>query len=158
MREGGGVGGGRCLAAFAWLALALSNVSCRLERAIPAEFVHSETPATWFEDGWSYYEVSRDRSSALFGARFGFRLIDLGTGRVDRDRYLGSMDRVTKATFLRDGRLARLGIRGGEEGWFAEGADTLVLSHVPLDADPRWSPDGSLVAYYGTAGGGQTGR
>ncbi len=49
---------------------------------------------------------------------------------------MGSMDRVTKATFLRDGRLARLGIRGGEEGWFIEGADTVVLSQV--SPDERW--------------------
>ncbi len=147
-------GGGRRFAALAWVASALSVASCSFERAIPAEIVHAEAPPTWFEDGWSYYEVSPDGSSALFGARFGFRLIDLESGRVERDRYVGSMDRVTKATFLRDGRLAWLGIRGGEEGWFTDGADTVVLWQIPLDANPRWSPDGSLVAYYGTAAGG----
>ena len=39
------------------------------------ETVFSLSPPTWFEDGFSYYDVSPDGSRALYGARFGMRLV-----------------------------------------------------------------------------------
>src|SRR3990172_8390735 len=51
------------------------------------ETVYTLTPPTWFEDGWSFYDVSTDGAWATYGARFGARLIDLHTSREDTARF-----------------------------------------------------------------------
>ncbi len=127
------------------LFLGVSTFACepRAER----EIVYTMHPPTWFEDGWSYYEVSRNEQSALFGARFGMTLIDLAQGRADDARFYEGMEQITTALFHGEGQLARLGTRNGDRAWYLEDGDELVRSPVPSDALARWSPDGSAVAY-----------
>jgi len=128
---------------------------CRTGRdaSAPPETVFTHQPATWFEDGWSYYDVAPDGSAYVLGARFGRTLFDAATGQPDPDRLLGGLDGVQGAFFAPDGGLWRL----TEEGWLVEGAAGLEPVPVPADASPRPSPDGSRVAYFrGTAGSGPT--
>jgi hypothetical protein len=133
----------------------LATTSCTLERyADDDNVIYSLSPATWFEDGWSYYEISQDEKRALFGARFGFRLIDLERDREDPTAFAADLDRVRAATFYGEGRLARLGVREGSTGWFLEGPQGPVRSALPSDATPNWSPDGGMVAYYRAAEAG----
>jgi Tol biopolymer transport system component len=133
----------------------LATTSCTFERYSDDDgVIYSLSPATWFEDGWSYYEISQDEKRALFGARFGFRLIDLERDREDPTAFAADLDRVRAATFYGEGRLARLGVREGSTGWFLEGPQGPVRSALPSDATPNWSPDGGMVAYYRAAEAG----
>lgn len=137
---------------LAWLILPASVLiaSCGGEpTSAGPETVYTLSPPTWFEDGWSYYEVAPDGWSTLFGARFGFQLIDLRARRESPVRYLGRLHDVSAAVFDRDGNLVRLGTLDGQTGWYvASGEGPPRLSPLPPDAVPRWSPDGSRVAYH----------
>ena len=133
---------------FVFIIAAVFSVACG--PSVEYEIVYAVHPPTWFEDGWSYYEVSQDEKSALFGARFGFKLIDLEQRREDAARYQMDFDQVASATFYSEGLLARLGSRDDEQGWFVEDGAELTLAAVPRDAFPKWSPDGSTVAYVRT--------
>ena len=116
------------------------------------ETVLSLQPPTWFEDGWSVWEVSADGRSALFGARFGQALYRLETGAEADATYTGGMDRVDGAVFL-ETDLLRLGTIGDESGWFL-GTDEPGWTSLPADAiNPRFSPDGTRVAYSRGTGG-----
>ncbi len=44
--------------------------------------------------------------------------------------------------------LARLGAVGGATGWYAESGGRLSRLSIPPAALPRWSPDGSRLAYF----------
>jgi dipeptidyl aminopeptidase/acylaminoacyl peptidase len=110
------------------------------------EVVYLERPATWFEDVGSAAQVSSDGRWALVG-RFGQpRLVDLRSGQVDRVRLRAGLDEVTFAVFRGDG-LARLGRLGEQRGWFVEEGGAQRLLGLPGDASPRWSPDGTRVAF-----------
>lgn len=110
------------------LVCSISLTTCGGEPAVvPQETVFTLQPATWFEDGWSFFEVSADGGSALFGARFGRRLFDLSAGEERTGELLGDLEWVADAT----------------------------ASGLPADATSRFSPDATRVAYYrGTAGSG----
>jgi Tol biopolymer transport system component len=138
------------------LALVLS--SCE-PAAVPhaSELVFSYQSPTWFEDGFSFYEVSADGGEAVYGARFGRTLFDLAAGRDIDSRLSDGLDAVSDAFFDSEGRLWRRGTLAGDEAWWVDGADGLRRSPIPPDATPRISPDGESVAYYlGRAGSGPT--
>ena len=137
------------------LSCAVALAACSVEPPLPpVETVFTLQPATWFEDGWSVYEVSPDGGAVIFGSRFGRRLFDLERGTERAQELLGGLDRLGNALYSPDGRLWRRGARGEERGWF-DPATGAASSALPEDAAPRFSPDGSLVAYYrGTAGSG----
>ena len=112
------------------------------------EIVATVHPPTWFEDGWSFWEASPDGMWGLFGARFGFELYDLASGEEDPGRYQSTLEDVLSSTFHPDGGLVRLASLEGEVGWYLETEGSHTLLPVPPDVFPRWSPDGSEVAFY----------
>jgi Tol biopolymer transport system component len=129
--------------------MAASALACSAGDAPPApehETIFVYHPAAWFEHAWSYYEVSRSADRALYGARFGFQLIDLLTGRRESASEATSLARVNMAYFLPDGRLMRF--QAGDEGhaWFAEG--DAEPQPIPPFSGTRLSPDGRWSAYF----------
>lgn len=101
-----------------WLgALACSGGTGRWETVVTL------SPPTWFEDGWSVFHVLPGERRALFGARFGLRMIDLTEGRVD--------------TVLHPARRPIL-----------EAATGLDLRAIPGNAELRVARDAARVAYY----------
>ena len=117
--------------------------------AAKPERVYSESPAAWFEAASSSAQISSDGKWALYYYPFGrdIKLINLETGRKEAERFAAGTDRVSNATFYMGNQLARLGERAGQQGWFLPGPDGPRLFPLPPDAIPRWSPDGSTVAY-----------
>ncbi|MBI2614084.1 MAG: PD40 domain-containing protein [Gemmatimonadetes bacterium] len=97
------------------------------------ETVYTLTPPTWFEDGWSFYDVSADGAWASYGARFGARLIDLKSGREDTTRYASP---------------GALRAAGGPAGLIAWGGEAPSDLTVPEYAVTRLSPDGARLAYF----------
>jgi Tol biopolymer transport system component len=111
--------------------------------------VYSESPAAWYEAAGSVARISSDGRWALYPSYMrGTKLINLETGREDAGRFTADMDRVVRAAFYMGNELARLGQKGGHQGWFVPGPGGPRLVAVPSDANPQWSPDGSEVAYY----------
>jgi hypothetical protein len=132
------------------LALAALAAACGGPRAATdaGETVYVLSPATWFEDGWSYYDVSPTRIMALYGARFGFRLLDLELGREDTVALRGALDEAVAAAFDRYGGLLRAGRRGRQTGWFVDGPAGPQLLPIPSRAEVRPAPDGAALAYF----------
>jgi len=97
------------------------------------ETVYTLTPPTWFEDGWSFYDVSTDGAWATYGARFGARLIDLHTSREDTARFRSPGAR----------RAA-----GGPAALIAWGGEPPPGVTVPENAVTRLSPDGAKLAFF----------
>ncbi len=95
--------------------------------------MHTLTPPTWFEDGWSFYDVSPSGDWAIYGARFGMRLVDLRTGRADALAY---------------GNMGALRTAGGPAGLIAWGGEPPSGVSVPEAAVTRLSPDGSKLAVF----------
>jgi Tol biopolymer transport system component len=118
--------------------------------AAKPEKVYSETPAAWYDAAWDQAQISADAKWALYYHPFGheMKLINLETGHQDAERLAAGLDRVFNATFYEGNQLARLSERAGQQGWFLPGPDGLRLFSLPPDAMPRWSPDGSVVAYF----------
>jgi len=130
------------------LLIVLATASCDSDKPVPqSETLYTFNPPTWFEDGWSHYNVSPDGKQALFGARFGLRFIDLERGIEDADYYSGPLANVDSAAFLDPMGFARLGTRNGTAGWYTDSGDALRRSDVPADATPRWAPGGRSVAF-----------
>lgn len=111
------------------LALVLHLAACRPA----AETVYTLTPPTWFEDGWSFYDLSADAAWAAYGARFGVRLIDVRSGRADTTRYPSP---------------GALRTAGGPAALIAWGGQTPSGATVPEHAVARVSPDGSRLAFF----------
>jgi Tol biopolymer transport system component len=120
-----------------------------------AEIVAAVHPPTWFEDGWSYWEVSPDGSQGLFGARFGSELYDLTDQGPVPHPMGGSVDNVLAATFAASGFLLVLGDGGEGIQWHAVGPDgrAQAVSALPPGSVPRWSADESALAFSGPAEG-----
>jgi Tol biopolymer transport system component len=117
--------------------------------AVEPEKVYSESPAAWYEGLGNAAQISSDGKWALYHSfGRGTKLINLETGREEAERFKAGMDRVFSATFYRGNQLARRGERAGQQGWFLPGPDGPRIFPLPPDAIPRWSPDGSAVAYF----------
>lgn len=118
-------------------------------RAAKSERVYSESPAAWFEAAPSSAQISSDGKWALYPSfGRGTKLINLETGLEEAERFKAGMERVFSATFYRGNQLAHRGELAGLQGWFLPGPDGPRLFPLPSDAIPRWSPDGSAVAYF----------
>jgi WD40-like Beta Propeller Repeat len=129
------------------VAAAAGAVGCAPGQGVDYDTVYTISPPTWFEDGWSYYEVAADERLALFGARFGLRLIDLERGVEDSATLRGPLDKVISAQFLVPAGLVRLGERGSDTAWSVEYDGTTRPSAIPSDATPRWAPGSRDVAF-----------
>ena len=136
--------------------LIFAMAACSPEKTSSApELVLCHQVATWFQDGWSFYDVSPDEGEGVFGARFGRTLFDLERGVEIRDRLDDALESVEDAFFDAEGRLWRRGAKDGDAGWWVPGPDGPRRASLPADAAPRMSADGTRVAYYhGTAGSG----
>lgn len=131
-----------CLLLFLTIA-----VACTAAVPPQPETVVSWKPATWFESASIRYEVSPDGTNAVgYGPRSELLLFDLSTGQTDQEKLLAGLDRVWRATFYGEGKMARFGQRGDERGWFKEGPDGLVLSSLP-NRVLSWAPDDSRIAF-----------
>jgi Tol biopolymer transport system component len=114
-----------------------------------SEKIYSESPAAFYEAMSGAAQVSNDGKWALYPSfGRGIKLINLGTGLEVAEQLMAGMDRVSGATFYRGNQIARRGERAGRPGWYLPGPDGAQQTPVPLEAIPRWSPDGSVVAYY----------
>jgi Tol biopolymer transport system component len=114
-----------------------------------SEKIYSESPAAFYEAMSGAAQVSNDGKWALYPSfGRGIKLINLGTGLEVAEQLMAGMDRVSGATFYRSNQIVRRGERAGRPGWYLPGPDGPQLTPVPLEAIPRWSPDGSVVAYY----------
>lgn len=111
-----------------------------------AETLYRIAPATWFEDGFSSYDVSSSGIQALFRSWYGVRLIDVNEGREEQGG-AGDLDTVRSAVFDYAGTVVRFGERDGRTGWFGGGDAKLRLLPLPPGGLPFWSPDGEVVAY-----------
>ena len=136
--------------------LTLTVAACGPERTPPpSELVLSHQVPTWFEDGWSFYDVSLDGTEGVFGARFGRAVFDLALGVAVPERYGGALESASDAFYDAQGRLWTRRPVDGEVGWWVQGPNGPERASLPADAAPRLSPDGTHVAYYrGTAGSG----
>jgi dipeptidyl aminopeptidase/acylaminoacyl peptidase len=90
--------------------------------------------------------VAPSGERALYGARFGFQLIDLLAGRRESTSAAASVARVNMAYFLPDGRLLQFRAGDGGLAWFAEGS--IEPEPIPPFSSARLSPDGSATAYF----------
>ena len=115
-----------------------------------SEKVYSENPAVWYEAAGGAASISADGRWGLYFSPYMrvIRLIDIGAGRQDAEQLTAGMNRVFNAAFINGDQLARLGEQDGQRGWFLSSPDGLRLSSIPNDAIPRWSPNGSAVAYF----------
>ena len=127
-----------------------AGIGCGAEPAAhaPVETVFTMSPATWFEDGWSYYRVSPDGRRAVFGARFGSRLIELGQSREDSTAIPVPLDAVLSIGFGSSSDPIWLGVKARDTAWFSRGPTGPVALPIPPGAVPRWSPDTTQVAWY----------
>jgi Tol biopolymer transport system component len=140
-------------AAFLWVSVPARDTQIKDQSqpsAATPEKVYSERPAAWYEVAYDSAQISDDGKWALYYHPFGrdIKLLNLETGRKEAERFAAGMDRVFNATFYMGNRLARLGERAGQQGWFLPGPDGPRLFSLPPDAIPEWSPDGSAVAYF----------
>lgn len=103
--------------------LGLGLGACRPGAGDHGETVVTLSPPTWFEDGWSVFDVLPGERRAVFGARFGLRLVDLPEGRGD--------------TVMYPSRRAIL-----------EAATGLELGALPGNAEPRVAADAARVVYF----------
>ena len=74
------------------------------------------------------------------------RILDLKSGRPVPKSHWAGIDSAWSASFGPRSRIAWLGRRGTEVGWFT--ADSAVVSRlegVPKDARPEWSRDGRVA-------------
>jgi hypothetical protein len=145
------------------IALATLFGACRADRppAPPLALITYASPM-WYEETGSYFQPSADGRFAIYGSGPRARLYDVATGKEDA-AWHRSMDQVRAGTFAPDGALVRLGVVGGDSGWYADRGGRLTRLPIPATALPRWASNGSnprrgplppgVLAYF-TPGGG----
>jgi Tol biopolymer transport system component len=136
---------------LAVLTVLAASGGCRAARertqAAPTTVITYVSPM-WYEETARYFQVARDGRRAIYGSGPRSRLYDLTTGREDRDAWHRSMDRVDGGAFEPGGALARVRTGAGRAGWFVDDRGTLTDLGLPATALPRWSPDGTRLAYF----------
>jgi len=146
------VSAGVVCAVFLWASVPAKHANIKVQSqpsAVKSQKVYSESPAAWYDAAYNAAQISSDGKRALYHHSFGrgIKLLNLENGREEARQLTAGMDRVFNATFYMGNQLARLGERGGQQGWFLPGPDGPRLFSLPQDARPQWSPDGSAVAY-----------
>jgi Tol biopolymer transport system component len=137
------------------LAAAAAILSASCEKATPEHRdessapvrLFSETPPAWFEGFATTARIAPDGRWAIYADAAGApRILDLKSGRPVPEGHWAGIDSAWSAGFGPRGRIAWLGRRGTEVGWFT--ADSAVVSRlegVPKDARPEWSRDGRVA-------------
>jgi Tol biopolymer transport system component len=140
----------RLFISLTFLLFSLSALSC-VHRSSPPDYeiLKSYKPSSCWEEVARNVQVSPDGKMAVFyyGSDFQQKIVDLQSGQVIQTKLLEALDELWYARFYHDSRLALLGRRGDEEGWYLEEPDGIMLSSLPSDARPYWSPDGTHIAY-----------
>lgn len=132
------------------LVLLLLHLAVAQERGNRDAMIYEQPSNQWFEGPATRVAISADGEFALF-TLFGrvVRLVSLNTGHEDRQRLTADLDSPPEAAvFCGNGKLARLGKRGSEHGWFLSDDHHLQLTSIPADAVLQCSPDASEIAYY----------
>ena len=131
------------------IALAALLGSCRAEqRPAPPTTVLTYASPMWYEETGSYFQPSPDGRLAIYGSGPRARLYDIATGKEDSTTWHRGMDQVRAAAFEPNGALVRLGVVGSDTGWYAEDAGQPTRLSIPPTALPRWSSNGSRIAYF----------
>jgi len=107
----------------------------------------------WYEGFFGSFTVSPDGNWALIRRNNGsgqspIHLYSLKTGVEDPRALISDLSRLDNAEFFGAGRLARLGERITESGWFLPSAETEQLSSLPADAIPVFTNDADELAYF----------
>src|SRR5277367_6837907 len=121
--------------------------------ATPETLVFDLPSNQWFEGFFGSFTVSPDGNWALIHRGNGsgqskIRLYSLKTSAEDPLTLIGDLSRLDNAEFFGASRLARLGERVTESGWFLPSADSEQLSSLPSDAIPAFTNDASELAYF----------
>jgi Tol biopolymer transport system component len=137
------------LTAVPLLALLLVALGVAQTHEQLATMVYEQPSNQWFEGPLTTVAISPDGEWALF-TLFGrvVRLVSLKAGQEDRQRLTADLDSFPEAAVFCGRKLARLGKRGTEHGWFLSGDGHSHLTLVPPDAVPQCSSDASEIAYY----------
>jgi Tol biopolymer transport system component len=134
---------------FSVIALATLLAACHGDRRpVPAMALLTYASPMWYEETGSYFQPSMDGRLAIYGSGPRARLYDLATGKEDGAAWHRSMDQVRGGVFAADGALVRLGVVGGNSGWYAERGGQLTRLPIPPAALPRWASNGSSLAYF----------
>jgi Tol biopolymer transport system component len=109
--------------------------------------VFDTSPPFFIEHFNTPVQVAPDERLAIIGSPGFFTVVDLATGHADDRSIWSGLDTVTFAVFGPGGELVLRGAHAGTYGWYARGTNGPELVPLPLDAQPRWSPDGRQVAF-----------
>jgi Tol biopolymer transport system component len=102
----------------------------------------------WYEETARNFQVSPDGRLAIDGTGPRARLYDIATGEEKSAAWHASMDQVRAGAFDAAGAVARLGIVGGDTGWYVDRGGQLTRVEIPATALPRWAPNDSRLAYF----------
>jgi len=132
------------------IVLLLPHLAVAQERGNRDAMVYEQPSNQWFEGPATDVAISADAEWALF-TEWGRveALVSLKTGHEDRQHLSADLDSPPRAAaFCGNGKLAYLGKRAGQHGWFVSHGQHLELISVPPDAVLQCSPDASEIAYF----------
>jgi len=132
-------------------AIVLVSVTCACRAGTaarqPTTLVTYHSPM-WYEETGSYFQPSPDGRRAIYGTGSRSRLFDLATGKEDDATWRRSLDRVRAGAFMPDGALVRLAASDNDSAWYGGRDGQALQLPIPPKALPRWSPNGSSLAYF----------
>ncbi len=114
------------------------------------ETLYSESPPVWFEAHTILANIAPNGRSAAMRLRWpvSVRTIDLERGSEAATSVATIVDSARFAVFRSNSEPVVRGWRFAEFGWFTQGRDSVERLPIPPNAFPRWSADGSKVAYF----------
>ena len=115
----------------AHLTLAILATLCACATTPRVSTLHyAEEPPTWFEDGYSWLDISPYGQQALYRGRRRVGLIDLARGQAVSGAPWGEVAEVRDGVFLPDGSLACAGQFAGQQGWFVQKGSSFVATRA----------------------------